>query len=214
MKTIHLLVLLAAFVICAIAPPALAATIQEIERLPFDEAYRLWLQEQQALAQRFPDFLTYGYTDPKSGKFTMTSFPVIQHSPVSIMAGSTDPKTGKFTPTSFQALTCRLGRDAHSHESFLVSALSTNQYVSMILDTSSQLCRRYGIESQAMVVFDPKFGYACPMRGGCIFGPDFQQSIWLKAMAKPISQPTGPTNGSQPIRSETNQASGAAGSRR
>ncbi|MCX6929448.1 MAG: hypothetical protein NT154_40475 [Verrucomicrobia bacterium] len=213
MKTIFLTLMLAASFICPVSPPARAATIQEIERLPLDEAYRLWLQEQQALLQRSPDILTYGSTDPKTGKFTLSSFPQLQHSPVIIGLGTTDPKTRKFTPTKFQALTCRLGREAHRHESFLVSALSTNEYVSMILDTSSRLCRRYGVESEAMVLFDPKSGYTCPMRDICS-GLDTRRSIWLKAMAKPISQPTGPTNESLPSRSETNQTSGAAGFRR
>jgi hypothetical protein len=213
MKTIVLILVLAASFICPVSPSALAATIQEIERLPFDVAYGLWLQEQQALLQRSPDIPTYGSADPKTGKFTLCSFPQVQHSPVIIGLGTTDPKTHKFTPTKFQELTCRLGREAHSHESFLVSALSTNEYVSMILDTSSRLCRRYGVESEAMVLFDPKSGYTCPIRN-IGSGLDKRRSIWLKALAKPFSQPTGPTNGSQTSRSETNQTSRVAGSRR
>ena len=191
MKTINLTLLLLASSICNVGLPALAATIQGIEQLPFDEAYRLWLQEKETILQR-------SASHPSS--FT-------------IPGGSMDAKTGRFMPSSYQALTCRLGRDAHIHESFLVSALSTNDWVSMILDASLPLCSRYGVESQATVLFDPKHGYTNIMRG-YILGADGQRRIWLKAMAKPISQPSGPANGSQPIRTETNQTSSAAGSRR
>jgi hypothetical protein len=38
MKTINLTLLLAASFICHVGPPALAASIQEIERLPFTRA--------------------------------------------------------------------------------------------------------------------------------------------------------------------------------
>lgn len=197
-KTINLILLLGASFIWPIAPPALAATIQEIERLPFEEAYRLWLQEQEALQQHSQAIITYGAVDAKTGKFTLSNFPVVQRCPVMIMSGSTNPKTGKFTPTSFQALTCRLGRDADIQESFLRSALATNEYVSMILDTSSRLCSRYGIESQATILFDPELGYTSVMRD-FVLGPDAQRSIWLKAMVKPMSQPTGPAKGSLPF---------------
>lgn len=167
MKTINLTLLLAACFMCPAGPPALAATIKEIERLPFDQAYRLWLQEEESLFQRSAS----------------------PHSAIIITGGSTDAKTGKFTPTSFQALTCRLGRDAHTHEAFLLSALRTNEYVSMILDTSSRLCSQYGIESQATVLYDPKLGYTSVTRD-FVLGPEAQRSIWLKAMTKPVSQPT------------------------
>jgi len=180
MKTIYPIPLVVALFVCPLNPRAQAATTQEIERLPFDEAYRLWLQEQQIL---------------------------VQHLPV-MPSGSTDSKTGKFTPTSFWALTCRLGRDAHTQESFLVSVLTTNEYVSMILETSTGLCNRYGIESQAAVLFDPERGYHNPMREYCL-GPKERRSVWLKAMKRPISQPA---DGSQPFRSQTNRTSPAAGS--
>jgi hypothetical protein len=185
MKMIHPILLLVAFFVCPVSPPALAATVQEIERLPFEEAYRLWLQERAAVVPNLP---------------VMPS-------------GATDPKTGKFTPATFWALTCRLGRDAHIQESFLVSALTTNEWVSMILETSARLCSRFGIESQAAVLFDPEHGYRSPMRD-FVLGPKERRSLWLKAMKKSNSQPSGAANGSLPFRSETNPTSSAAGSRR
>ena len=185
MRTTYPILLLVAATMCCSIPPTVAATIDEIEGLSFDEAYRLWVPEQQAQVYQIP----------------------------SRRIGTTDSKTGKFTPTRYWALTCRLGRDAHTHESFLVSALATNAYVSEILETSSRLCSRYGIQSQAAVVFDPRVGYiSCIM--DFAFDQRIRRSTWLKAMAKPISQPDGATNGSQPIRSDTNQAPPAAGSRR
>ena len=184
MKTIYPILLLAAFFVCPLNPPALAAT-NEIEQMPFDDAYRLWLHEQRDMVQRLPNRLS----------------------------GILDPKTGIFTPTRFWALACRLGRDAHTHESFLVSALATNEYVSLILETSSPLCSRYGIKSQASVLFDPERGYSKPLQS-FLFGPKVRQSVWLNVMKKPISQPADPADGSQPIRSETNRTSSAASSRR
>jgi hypothetical protein len=188
MKSLCRILLLLAFVARFLTPPTLAATIQEIEKLRFEEAYRLWLQQKEALV-------------PKSSDFAMAF-------------GSTDPQTRKFTPTSFFALTCRLGRDAHVHESFLVKELTTNNYVSMIFDASPRLCSRYEVESEAPVVFDPDRGYSTRPRGGMYLGMDVRRKVWLQAIKKANSQPIGPANGSQPIRSETNQAPPAAGSRR
>src|SRR6185369_7633584 len=188
MKMIRQILLLVAVFVCPVSPSALAATVQEIERLPFDEAYRLWLQEQAAVVRN------------------------LQNLPV-IPSGTTDSKTGKFTPTIFWALTCRLGRDAHIQESFLVSALTTNEWVSMILETSARLCSRFGIESQAAVLFNPEHGYSSPMRD-YVLGPKERRSVWLKAMKKSSSQPGGAANGSQPLPSGTNSTSSAADSRR
>jgi hypothetical protein len=182
MKIIYPILLVVAFCVCPITPEAVATTIQEIEQLPFDEAYRLWLHEQQAMVQQLPVMLS----------------------------GSTDSKTGKFTPTSFWALACRLGRDAHTHESFLVSALTTNEYVSMVLETSSQLCTRYGIKSQASVLFDPERGYSQPLQAFLV-GPKERRSLWMNAIMRPMAQPDGPTNRSQPIRPETNRPPAGAG---
>jgi len=174
MKTISSILMLAAFFACPLSPPALAATIQEIEGLPFDEAYQLWLGEQRDL---------------------------VHHLPV-IPSGTKDLKTGEFTPTTFWALTCRLGRDALAQESFLVSALNTNEYVSMILETSAKLCSRYGIASQAAVRFDPEHGYRLQtIEYG--LGPEGRKTVWMKAMKSPASQPVGPADRSQPLRSNT-----------
>jgi len=98
MKTLRLILMLLVCCACSWQPPTLAATIQEIEQLPFDKAYRLWLEEKEIFLKMLP-------TEP---------------------IGSTDPQTGKFTPTNFWALTCRLGREAQKHESFLLSALTTD----------------------------------------------------------------------------------------
>jgi hypothetical protein len=185
MRTTYPILLLVAATMCCSIPPTVAATIDEIEGLSFDEAYRLWVPEQQAQVYQIP----------------------------SRRIGTTDSKTGKFTPTRYWALTCRLGRDAHTHESFLVSALATNEYVSEILETSSRLCSRYGIQSQAAVVFDSRVGYtSCIIEFG--FDQRIRRSMWLKAMAKPTSQPDGATNRSQPFRSETNRTPPAAASHR
>jgi hypothetical protein len=130
-------------------------TIQEIERLPFDDAFQQWL----------PATEIQGPTPPWT------------------MGGSTDLKTGKFTPTAFWALTCRLGQDAHLHQSFLVSALNTNAQVSLILDSSPVLCRGYAVNSEAMVRFDPKDGYTSVTRGW-VSVPEVRRSVWLDAMKK------------------------------
>ncbi len=176
MRTTYPILLVVAATMCCSIPPTLAATIDEIEQLSFDEAYRLWVPEQQARVYQVPVRVS----------------------------GTTDSRTGKFTPTRYWALTCRLGRDAHTHESFLVSALATNEYVSDILETSSRLCSRYGIKSQPEVRFDPERGYSLVMHGGLVLDPKMRRSMWLKAMAKRISQPDGASNRSQPVRPETN----------
>ena len=134
MKMINLTRLLAASSVCLIASTALAATLQEIERMPFDEAYGLWLKEQAA------------------------------HPPAAVAIGSADPKAREFTPTTFWALTCRLGQEARNHEAFLQGALATNAWVSAILDTSASLCTKYHVASQAVVRYDPKGGYTEVMR--------------------------------------------------
>jgi len=185
MRTTYPILVVVAATMCCSIPPTLAGTIDDIEGLSFDEAYRLWIPEQQDRVYQVPVRVS----------------------------GTKDSRTGKFTPTRYWALTCRLGRDAHTHESFLVSALATNEYVIEILEASSQLCRRYGIQSQAEVRFDPERGYSGVMiQLG--FDEKLRRSRWLKAMGKPISQPDGATNGSQPSRSETNHTPPAAGSPR
>ena len=176
-----------------LSQPAFPATIDEIERMSFDEAYREWLREQEALVQRIKQRTQQGV--------------------YAISWGSTDRNTGKFTPTIFYALTCRLGQDAHRHESFLVSALTTNEYVSMVLDASPRLCSRYGVESEAPVAFEPGRGYSIRMRDYSL-GPDGRRRVWVEVMKKPIPQPDAAANGSQPVRSKTNSTSSTAGSRR
>jgi len=156
-------------------------TIQEIERLPYDDAFQKW---QQTSEIQYP-------------------------TNASITFGTTDLKTGKFTATAFWALTCRLGQDAHRHESFLVSTLNTNAQVSLILDSSPVLCSRYAVTSEAMVRFDPKAGYAIVMRN-YVSGPEVRQSVWLDAIRKTNFQTNGAGNQSQPIRSGTNGTSSAA----
>lgn len=167
-----LMVFLASFHI----PPTSGATIQDIEKMPFDEAYRQWLKEAEALSQK-----------RELGNYTLPW-------------GSTDTQTGKFTPTIFFALTCRLGRDAHVNEAFLMKALSTDDWVSMILDASSVLCGRYGVESEAPVVYDSELGYSTRPRGGLYMGPEARREIWLEAVASSNAQQksSDPANGSQP----------------
>ena len=211
MKMINLRRMLAASSVCLIASTALAATLQEIERMPFDEAYGLWLKEQGALVP--PPVVTHSYKDTKTGQIALSSFPHAEHPPAAIAIGSSDPKTREFTPTTFWALTCRLGQEARSHEGFLQGALATNAWVSAILDASASLCTKYHIASQAVVRYDPKGGYTEVMRDW-IDGPDTRKGVWLKALAKLDSQPDGSANGSQPIHAGTNTTSGAAGSRR
>lgn len=162
-------ILLVTCLVSFLLPPTLGATIQEIEKLPFNEAYRQWLKEKKALLQkRKPTFWILPW-------------------------GSSDPQTGKFTPTTFFALTCRLGRDAHAYEVFLVQELRTNDYVSMILDASSRLCSHYGVGSEAPIVFDPQRGYATRPRGA-FMGIDARRRVWLQAIAKSNSQPSSPAN--------------------
>lgn len=161
-------------------------TIQEIERLPFDDAFQQWLQSPEI---QNPDN------------------PLLMYS----MAIS-DAKTGKFTPTPFWALTCHLGQDAHLHESFLISALHTNENVSLILDSSPVLCSRYGVNSESVVKFDPKDGYTFVMRDS-IVGPDGRRSTWLDAIKKTNSQTNGAVNQSQPIQPETSGPSSVADKR-
>lgn len=185
MKVLRSVLMLAALVAASVSPLTAAESIQEIERMPFDDAYRLWLQEQQTVVLKLPVF----------------------------PSGSPDPKTGTFTPTTFWALTCRLGREAHMRESFFMSALVTNEWICEILETSPQLCEIYGVKSQASILFDPERGYTCPTRS-YIMGPETRRKTWLEAVKKASSQQSGAANRSQPIRSETNRTPSAAGSRR
>jgi hypothetical protein len=211
MKMINLMLLLAAASAFIIASTTLAVTTEEIERMLFDQAYGLWLQEQAALVP--PAVVTYSYKDPKTGQIALSNFPHVEHpSGVAIAIGSTNAKTGKFTPTTFWALTCRLGQQAHNHEAFLRCALATNEWVSAILDASASLCTKYRVESEAVVRFDPNGGYTELMRDYRA-GPDTRKEVWLKAAAKVVSQ-RGAANGSQPIHVGTNKRSGAAGSHR
>jgi hypothetical protein len=184
MKRISSVLLLLGLFALFLIQPAFAPTVEEIERLPFDEAYQLWVQEQAVWR-------------------LLSSQPTIV----------TDLTTGKVTPTTFWALTCRLGRDAHAHEPFLVAALATNECVSKIFETSPALCKKYGVESQAEVAFNPERGYSAPMRGW-VSGPDERRKVWLNAINKSTAQPQGAANPSQPVPSETNQTSSAAGSGR
>jgi hypothetical protein len=154
-------------------------TIPEIERLPFDAAFQQWLQDpEQATTNVYTAF------------------------------GSTDAKTGTFTPSTFEALTCRLGQEAHLHEAFLASALSTNAQVSAILDSSPVLCRRYAVNSGAMVRYDPNDGYTFVMRGW-VDGPDVRRSVWLAAI-KTNAPPNAAGNPRPPGRPESKGTPSAA----
>jgi hypothetical protein len=124
----------------------------------------------------------------------------------------TDLHSGRFTPSAFWALTCRLGNAAHLHESSLVSALNSNALVSLILDTSPVLCSKYAVNSEAMVNFDPIGGYTIVMRSD-VGGPDLRRSVWLDAIRKTNSQPSGARNPSRAIRPETNGTSSVADTR-
>lgn len=158
-------------------------TVQEIERLPYDVAFQQWLQApEQATTNLLIEY------------------------------GSTDLKTGKFTPTPFWALTCRLGQEAHLHEGFLVSALSTNAQVSQILDSSPVLCRRYTINSGAMVRFDPQEGYSVVMRNW-VDGPDVRRKVWLDTLRTNLP-PKAAGNPGPPVRPETNGTPPAADGRK
>ena len=142
-------------------------TIQEIEQLPFDDAFQQWGHALQSPTNTW-------------NSITLT-----------------DLHNGRFTPSAFWALTCRLGNDAHLHESSLVSALNSNALVSLILDTSPVLCSKYAVNSEAMVTFDPIGGYAMVMRSD-VEGPDGRRSVWLDAISKTNSQPSSaPPQGSQ-----------------
>lgn len=160
MNALRQILMFAAIVTISVSPLAAGRTIQEIEQLPFDEAYHLWLQEQKAVAKN------------------LEGFPI----------GITEPKTGVFTPATIWVLSCRLGREAHLRESFLVSALATNEWVCEILESSPKLCERYGIESQAPVRFDPEGGYKSVPRSW-MDGLDLRRENWLKAIKKTRSQP-------------------------
>jgi hypothetical protein len=190
---------------------ALAATLQEIERMPFDEAYGLWLKEQAALVP--PPVVAYSYKDAKTGQVALSNVPHVEQPASAIALGSSDPKTGEFTPTSFWALTCRLGREAPSHELFLRGALATNAWVSAILDASASLCTKYHVESQALVRYEPKGGYTNVMRDW-VDGPDTRKEVWLKALAKPAPKPDDPAAGPRPVLSEPNSPPAPAGSGR
>jgi hypothetical protein len=179
--TCPILLVVATSICCSIAPTG-AAGFDEVERLSFEEAYRIWVPEQQDHVAKIPV----------------------------LVSGTTDVKTGTFTPTRYWALTCRLGRDAHNHESFLVSALATNEYVVDILETSSRLCNQYGIKSEAAVWFDPDRGYSSVLIQWR-HDPRWRRNLWLKAMHKPASQRDGAANRSQPVHSGTNGTSVTAG---
>ena len=169
---------------------SLQALLHNIEQSSFEDAYRLWRQEMKALAtNRNPDG---GYSIPG--------------------AAVTDDKTGKAIPSRLAALECRLGQEAHLHESFLLEELAADADVHRVLESSQRLCEKYGIHSMALVLFIPGQGYVSRMNNGGI--PQAQQALWLKAMSNAGSQPDGSANGSQPFRSETNSTSPAAGSRR
>jgi hypothetical protein len=165
---------------------SVAVLLHKVEQSSFEEAYRLWLQEKEALAKN----------GASNGFYT-------------IPAGVTDPKTGKFTPSRIAALQCRLGQEAHLHEAFLLKELAADADVHRVLESSQRLCEKYGIYSMARVQFIPGQGYTSKDNNG--YSPQAQQALWLKATTTAGSPPDGAAHGNQPMRSETNVTSPAAG---
>jgi len=159
--------------------------LHKVEQSSFEEAYRLWLQEKQALAKN----------GASNGFYT-------------IPGGVTDPKTGKFTPSRIAALQCRLGQEAHLHEAFLLKELAADADVHRVLESSQRLCEKYRIHSMARVQFIPGRGYTSKDNNG--YSPQAQQALWLKAISRAGAQPDGPVNRSRPVGSETNLTSPAA----
>lgn len=140
---------------------------REIEQLSFDDAYRLWRQEQDSITgKRSPD-----------GSY-------------SVLVGSTDPETGEFTPSGMAALERRLGGEAHLRERFLREQLTIDAHVHRILEASARLCEKYGIASKAQVVETAEGRYSQRTTDG--WSPQVQQRLWLEAFNGTRSQPDGP----------------------
>ena len=158
---------------CMHRPTSSEMSTRDIEQLSFSDAYSLWRQERESLAKG---------CSPNGSYSTPT--------------GVTDPQTGRFTPSTISALTCRLGREAHVHESFLRKELTENADVHMVLESSPRLCERYGIASKAQVLFVPGRGYVHRTTDG--WSPEVQQRVWLEAMDKTASQQTPEGDGPRP----------------
>jgi len=153
-------------------------SVEHIEQSSFKDVYQFWRREKDSLSRP------------------------------AIPTGSTDSHTGRFTPTTFWVLTCRLGRDAHLHLSFLTKELATDADVHMILEASSPLCDHYGIDSKAQVEFVPEHDYRHRMTDG--WSPQVQQRRWLEAVNRAEFRQDGEVNGTRPIHSDRNRTSSAA----
>jgi len=160
---------------CEHPPEVSELSINDIEHLPFMDAYRYWRQEMGTFAEK---------PSPEGPYIIPTG-------------GVTDPKTGKFTPSNFAALQCRLGKEAHLHESFLMKELAADASVHMILESSQHLCEKYGIHSMALVLLAPGQGYMTRSNNG--YAPEAQQDLWLKAMSTANSQPDSARDAASPI---------------
>jgi hypothetical protein len=157
MKCLVSVFLLMTLLGCVHRPALSALSIREIEQLSFDDAYRLWRQEQNSITgQRSPD-----------GAY-------------SVLGGSTDPKTGEFIPSGMAALECRLGGEAHLWERFLREQLTIDAHVHRILEASPRLCEKCGIASKAQVVETSEGRYSQRATDG--WSPQVQQRLWLEAL--------------------------------
>lgn len=159
---------------------SLEVLLREVEQSSFAEAYAAWRQEKKALAEQRGTNVFY-----------------------STPTGVTDSQTGKFIPSRIAALQCRLGREAHLNESFLLRELATDAEVHQIFESSPRLCEKYGIHSMALVQFNPEQGYINKLNSG--YSPQIQQQLWLKTTANVDLQTDGLTNGSQSIPSGINK---------
>ena len=139
------------------------SALRDVERSSFADAYREWRKEKESLAKN----------RVSNGSYV-------------IPTGVTDTETGKFTPSRIVALQCRLGQEAHLHESFLLNELAADAAVHRILESSQRLCEKYGVVSTVQVQFAPGHGYVHKARNGC--SPQFQQALWLKGMNNLVSQ--------------------------
>jgi hypothetical protein len=132
-------------------------SIREIETLSFDDAYELWRQEKDSLADN----------RSRNGSYA-------------IGTGTTDSQTGEFTPSRMAALECRLGREADRHERFLREQLAEDADVHRILESSPRLCEECGIVSTAQVVFLADGHYSHRTTDG--WCPQVRQRLWLEAL--------------------------------
>jgi hypothetical protein len=175
MKMSLLFVVLVTLAGCAHRPAASERSVQDIEQLTFPDAYRLWQREMKTLAGN----------SVSGGSSVMLS-------------GTMDPATGKFTPSAMTALPCRLGLEAHLHESFLFKELSADAEVWVILESSPLLCQKYGIFSLAPVRHIPGQGYVHVNNSGS--SPQAEQALWLKAMGSANKKPAFESDKSRRVR--------------